>query len=64
MLLRYAGLLWTLPTPHTILTVGLAWELSHLISNCDESRSSFQVLKSGLGANVVEVKMKIRSLFT
>ena len=30
------------------------WELSHMINNCDGSRrSSIQVSKSGLGANVI-----------
>ena len=30
--LRYAGLLWTLPTPHKLLAVGRDCDLSHLVS--------------------------------
>lgn len=37
------GLLWTLPTPQTILTIGSAQELFRLVTNCKSWRLSFQV---------------------
>lgn len=43
---RYLALLRAIPTPHTLKTVGLDWELSYLVSDCNESqRMPFQVLK-------------------
>ena len=40
---RYIALLWTLPTPKTILTVGLKRTLFHPHSNFKSQRLLFQV---------------------
>ena len=42
------ALLWALSTTQTIMTVRLAWEFSHLVSNCESNRLPFQDLELGL----------------
>ena len=43
---RYVPLLWALPSPQTISTVGTAQELSHSVSHYKSRRLSFQVSES------------------
>lgn len=44
---RYTTLLWVLPTPQTILAVGLDWELSPLVRNCDSLRFVLSKFQNG-----------------
>lgn len=47
------AILWALPTPRTILTVGLAWESPHPVSNWESRKLLFKFRNRSSDAKVL-----------
>ena len=57
------ALLWTLPTPQTILIIGYAWNMFRPVSNCESRRLPFSGFRFGVEMQKLEeVEVKIVSL--